>query len=147
MRHGVKKIKFSKGQDAHQALMRKLVLNFIKHGRTEVTLTKAKALKSVVDRLTAKAIRGEPSDKQVLMRYLSHKHAIRAMTDEVVPVMKGRTGGYVSLVKLGPRQGDFAEMVRVEWIEKLQKVQQAEPVKDTQKSTPPAKSVKRVKAL
>ena len=37
MRHGVKKIKFHNGQDSHQALMRKLVLNFINHGKIETT--------------------------------------------------------------------------------------------------------------
>ncbi len=119
MRHGVKKIKFHNGQDSHQALMRKLVLNFIRHGKIETTLLKGKTLKSVVDRLTGKAIRNSVSDRNMLMKYLTTKEAVSYMVDVVAPVMNRRVGGYVTISKLGKRQGDDAEMTQLKWVEEL----------------------------
>lgn len=119
MRHGVKKIKFHNGQDSHQALMRKLVLNFINHGKIETTLHKGKALKSAMDRLTGKAIRNTISDKNMLMKYLTTKEAVSYMVNVVAPAMNKRVGGYVTIAKLGKRQGDDAEMTRLTWVEQF----------------------------
>ena len=120
MRQGVKKIKFHNGQDSHQALMRKLVLNFMSHGKIETTLQKGKALKSTIDRLTGKAIRNSSSDKNMLMKYLTTKKAVSYMVDVVGPAMNKRVGGYVTISKLGKRQGDNAEMTRLTWVEEIQ---------------------------
>lgn len=119
MRHGVHKIKFYNGQDSHQALLRKLVLNFIRHGKIETTLHKGKALKATMDRLTGKAIRHSSSDKNMLMKFLTKKDAVSYMIDVVGPVMNKRTGGYVTIAKLGKRQGDDAEMTRLTWVEEM----------------------------
>jgi large subunit ribosomal protein L17 len=120
MRHGVKKIKFHNGQDSHQALMRKLVLNFMSHGKIETTLLKGMTLKSTMDRLTGKAIRNSVSDKNMLMKYLTTKEAVKYMIDVVAPAMNKRVGGYVTISKLGKRQGDNAEMTRLTWVEEFQ---------------------------
>lgn len=134
MRHGVHKIKFHKGQDSHQALLRKLVLNFIRHGKIETTLHKGKVLKATMDRLTGKAIRNSSSDKNMLMKFLTKKDVVSYMIDVVGPVMNKRIGGYVTIAKLGKRQGDDAEMTRLTWVEEmkamLDKSKKVVPAKD-----------------
>lgn len=118
MKNSIKKIKFRSGQDANQALMRKLSLNFIKHGRIDTTVHKAKALKGHIDRLVHKAQKGRESDKNVLLKHLADKKTVQHMIDHVGPSFK-RTSGFVTIAKLGKRQGDDAEMARLSWIKDM----------------------------
>lgn len=114
MKHGIKKVKFTQGQDSHEALMRKLLLNFVKHGHIETTLKRGKALKAVVDRLVLKAKRGNQSDKNVLLKHLASKKAVDMMIQTIAPSFEGQTG-FVKVSRLGVRQGDAAEVVRMKW--------------------------------
>jgi large subunit ribosomal protein L17 len=127
MRHGVKKTKFHHGQDSHQALTRKLLLNFIQHGKIETTLKRAKVVKSNIDRLTSKSISAAESDKNVLLKVLGDRAAVKKMMLEIAPVFKGEvTGGFVRLERLGQRQGDNAEVARLTWTKEV--VVKTEPV-------------------
>lgn len=149
MKHGVKKIKFNGGRDANRALMRKLALNFLKHGRIDTTLNRGKALKGLIDRLTHKAQRGNQSDKNVLLKHLAQKDAVNYMLETVGPAFKNRQSGFVTIAKLGPRQGDVAEIVRVQWVKNLKPAEVKEVVeKKTTKAKPakaePKKATKKV---
>ena len=116
MKHGIKKIKFNRGQDANQALMRKLITNFIEVGRITTTLSKAKLLKGLIDRLVYKAMQGRESDKNVLLKHFGKKTVVKHMISTVGPAFAGQKSGYTKLFRIGPRQGDNAEMVRLEWV-------------------------------
>lgn len=140
MKHGVKKIKFRGGRDANRALMRKLALNFLKHGRIDTTQNRGKALKSLIDRLTHKAQRGNPSDKNVLLKHLAQKDAVNYMLETVGPAFKKRQSGFVTIAKLGPRQGDVAEMVRVQWVKDLKPADVKEVVEKKTAKAQPAKA-------
>ena|SRR3989344_7755652 len=115
MRHGVKKTKFHKGRDSHRALVRKLVLNFIEHGKLETTLKRAQVVKSTVDSLTYKSLTSSESNKNVLLRQLGDVSATKKMLNEIGPAFKTGTGGFVRLIKLGQRQGDNAEVAQLTW--------------------------------
>ena len=93
MRHGVKKTKFHKGRDSHRALVRKLVLNFIEHGKLETTLKRAQVVKSTVDSLTYKSLTSSESNKNVLLRQLGDVSATKKMLNEIGPAFKTGTGG------------------------------------------------------
>lgn len=137
MKHFVKKIRFSKGQDAHQSIMRKLATNFIRDGKIQTTLTKAKALKSMMDRLTLKAITKRESDKNVLLKHLGDPKVVSHMMNIVGPVFGERRSGFVTMIRVGIRQGDAAEVARIEWTEKVEK--HVKPVKVKVKTVVPAK--------
>ncbi len=126
MKHGIKKVKFKSGQDANQALMRKLVISFVELGRISTTLSKAKAVKSAVDRLVYKATIGKESDKNVLLKYVGSKSVVKYMLGTVGPSLVGQTSGYTRLTKMGPRQGDNAEIARLEWVKPILAEQKVE---------------------
>src|SRR3989338_3037431 len=121
MKHSVKKIKFSKGKDSHEALVRKLVTNFIQNGKIETTLSRAKVLKSTIDSLVYKAIQNKESDRNVLLKHLGDKNVVMLLVKDIAPVFSGRVGGYVRLARKGIRQGDNAEIVQVTWSEEVLK--------------------------
>lgn len=142
MKHGVKKIKFRNGQDSHQALTRKLLLNFIRHGKIETTLKRAKVVKSSIDRLTSKSITGTESSKNVLLRELGDRTAVKKMMNVVAPTFKEGTGGFVRLQRLGQRQGDNAEVALLTWTKDIAGDTSEEPAeKEVKKSSGNKKSV------
>lgn len=138
MKHGIKKIKFRRGQDANQALMRKLSTNFVKHGKLETTLSRAKAVKSSIDSLANKAKERTEARNSLLLSKFGDPKIVEKMFSEVGPSFKNRTGGFVRLTRLGKRQGDNAEMALIEWTKEVAKA--AEPT--TEKKTPAKKTTK-----
>jgi len=135
MKHGIKKIKFKLGQDANQALMRKLVTNFVATGKLSTTGPKAKALKAKLDRLVYKASNGKESDKNVLLRELGSASVVKHMLTVIGPTFVGQTSGFTRMFKVGPRQGDNAEIARLEWVRPIIEVVKAEKVPAGKKVT------------
>lgn len=133
MHHRVKKIKFKKGKDATRATLRKLALNFIKHGKIETTLSRAKILKSLMDKLVAKAKKKTEATKNFLLRRLGEKEAIEKLFNTIAPSFNDRESGFVKLIKLLPRLGDGIGMARLEWVKPIVSVKSSKlKVKNTQ---------------
>ena len=105
MKHKVKKIKFKKGKDSAEATMRKLATNFINNGKITTTLSKAKKLKSFIDRLVFKAKEKKESTKNILLKHLGEEKVINKLFDVVAPKFNDRSSGFVRVIKLGQRWG------------------------------------------
>jgi len=116
MRHGVKKIKFSNGIDANLALTRKLAVNFFLKGKLSTTLSKAKAMKPVIERLIEKMKVKTESNLNYLKQKLDSKEVIEMAYKDISPTIAKINGGYVRVIKLGQRESDGAETARIEWV-------------------------------
>lgn len=116
MRHGVKKIKFSNGIDANRALTRKLAVNFFLKGKLSTTLSRAKAIKPVIERLIEKMKVKTESNLNYLKQKLDNKEVLEIAYKDISPVIAKINGGYVRVVKLGRRESDGAEVGRIEWV-------------------------------
>lgn len=115
MRHGVKKIKFSNGIDANRAIVRKLAVNFFLNGKLSTTLSKAKAIKPVIERLIEKMKVKTEANLNYLKSKLDNKEIIEIAYRDISPVIAKINGGYVRIIKLGQRESDGAEKARIEW--------------------------------
>ena len=115
MRHRVKKIKFSDGYDANRALVRKLAVNFFLKGKLTTTLSKAKAIKPVIEKLIEKMKVKTESNLNYLKQKLDNKGVLEMAYRDISPVIAKINGGYVRIIKLGKRNSDGAEMGKVEW--------------------------------
>ena len=118
MYKGVKKIK--KGKDSNRSIVRKLIVNFILRGKITTTLKRAKIIQSQIDRLVHYAIRNSESDKNQLLKKLNDKNSISKLINQAVPVLKARSSGFTRIKKMGYRLGDGANMVLLEWVEKVE---------------------------
>ena len=115
MRHRDKKVKFQKGKDANEMLMRKLAVNFLEHGHMVTTEKKAKAIKPFLEKCVNKAKRNAQSNHNMLKRHFVDKRHLEALVTQVAPALKSQTSGYLRLKRLEARGSDGAMMMRVEW--------------------------------
>lgn len=109
----VHKVKFVHGRDANQALVKKLVFNFLVYGKLETTVTKAKVLKSRLDSLIYRVKNDKNLNKKVMYKNLNT--LLMNKLRETADGLDNRVGGYVRMVKTGTRVGDGAQMARIEW--------------------------------
>lgn len=124
MRHGVAGYKLSRSKDERSALRRILVKQLFEHERIETTCTKADAVRGQAERLITLAKRGNAAGdadmvhaRRLAAARLSDAEIVKKLFDDIAPRYANRPGGYTRLIKLGPRQGDAAEMVILELVE------------------------------
>jgi large subunit ribosomal protein L17 len=115
MKHGNKKAKFGKGQDANEMLMRKMAYNFFMNGKIVTTETKAKALKSFIEKLTEKVKQRTQSNELYLRRYVTNDDVVDYLYNTVSPTVQERNGGYVRISRLYQRITDGTMMTRMSW--------------------------------
>ena len=106
------------GKDpAHQRLLlANLAAHLFEAGGIVTTETKAKALRPYAEHLITKARRGTIHDRRLVIAKLHDKAVTHKLFAEIAPRYQGRPGGYLRILKLGPRPGDNAPMARVELV-------------------------------
>ncbi len=92
--------------------------SLIEYERISTTKTRARAVLPELDHLVNLAKDGSTSALRRLYAILGNdKGSVKKLSEVLVPRLTDRKSGYVRMVKLGPRVGDNAEMVRLEWVE------------------------------
>jgi len=134
MKHRVFGRKLSRTSNHRKELFKLLVTNLFQHGKITTTEAKAKSIRGLADSLISRAQSGTVAARRILERFFGTKQAVNQLVDGVAPAMKDRTSGFTTMVKLGKRRGDDAEMVRLELISPPLKREVAEkPVKTVAK--------------
>ncbi len=107
------------GRDAahRKALYANLAGALIEHGRIKTTEAKAKAVKPIAEQMITLGRRGDLVARRQAISYLRSRHVVHKLFADVAPRFADRPGGYSRIVKLGPRQGDSAEMVYLELVD------------------------------
>lgn len=118
MRHQVKGKKLSRNSAQRKALFKNLINALVIHGEIKTTESKAKAIRGLVDKLITKGKRGTFQARRLVGAFLQNKIAVNKIVDELSPTFKNRPGGFTKIVRLGPRRGDDAMMVKLELVEK-----------------------------
>lgn len=96
--------------------------------RIITTLAKAKALRKYVEPLITKAKTNTTHSRRQAFVYLQNKEAVTELFGDIAAKVSDRPGGYTRVLKLGPRQGDNAEMALIELVD-FNEYTAAEPTK------------------
>lgn len=105
------------GDAAHQRLMMaNLVASLIAAEGIVTTEAKAKALRPVAEKVITKAKKGGLHRHRQVVSYLNDKEIAAKLFNEIGPRYADRNGGYLRILKLGPRQGDNAPMAKIELV-------------------------------
>ena len=114
MRHRKAGFKLQRNPSARRALLRGLASSVILRDRVITTVTKAKAVKPVVEKMITLGKRDTLHARRQAASYLQTSEAVKRLFDTLAPRFAERSGGYTRIVRLGPRKGDGAEMALVE---------------------------------
>jgi large subunit ribosomal protein L17 len=105
------------GSPQHQKqLMANLAASLIIAEAIVTTETKAKALRPYAEKLVTKAKKGGVHQQRLVVARIHDKDAAAKLFGEIGPRYQDRNGGYLRILKLGPRPGDNAPMARVEFV-------------------------------
>ena len=107
--------KFSRKKSQREALKKSLARSLFLHGKMKTTEAKAKEISSYAQKMITKGKKNDISSRRILAKYFS-KDLVKKLVDEIAPKYKERKGGYVRIIKLGPRKSDGAKMAIIELI-------------------------------
>jgi large subunit ribosomal protein L17 len=98
-------------------MLANLVCSLIKHKRVTTTLAKAKAARSVAEKMVTLSKSGTVHDRRLAAARLHQEDAVKILFNEIAPVQKERRGGYTRIIKLHERQGDASQLAILEWVD------------------------------
>jgi large subunit ribosomal protein L17 len=117
MRHHRAGKKLGRDASHRKALYANLAGSLIEHGRIKTTEAKAKAVKPFAEQMITLGKRGDLHARRLALAELRSQDVVHVLFAEVAPRFADRPGGYTRIVKLGPRQGDAADMVFLELVD------------------------------
>ena len=117
MRHHKSGRKLGRDASHRKALYANLTSALIEHGRIKTTVAKAKEVRPVAEEMITLGRRGDVPARRQALKFLRSQDVVHKLFSEVGPRFSDRPGGYSRIVKLGPRQGDAAEMAYLELVD------------------------------
>ena len=117
MRHLKRTAKLGRTSPHRNAMLSNLVCSLIIHKRVTTTLAKAKAARSVAEKMVTLGKSGTIHDRRIAAARLHQEDAVKILFNEIAPVQKERKGGYTRIMRLGQRQGDACQLAILEWVD------------------------------
>ena len=129
MRHLKRTAKLGRTGTHRNAMLANLVCSLIKHRRIQTTLAKAKAARSVAEKMITLGKSGTVHDRRLAAGRLHSEEAAKILFNELAPVFKDRRGGYTRIVQMHQRNGDSAQLAILEWVDAP--IEAAPPAEET----------------
>lgn len=117
MRHRKQTAKLGRTGTHRNAMLANLVCSLIKHKRIKTTLAKARAARSVAEKMVTLGKTGTIHARRLAAARLHQEDAVKILFAEIAPSHKDRNGGYTRIIKMLRRQGDAAEEAILEWVD------------------------------
>jgi len=116
MRHRNKVKTLDRNKEAREMMLRNLAASVLIYEKVKTTKTKAKAVRSLVEKAVTISKKGDLASRKRLIAMLPQKNAVKKAMEVIGDRYKGRSGGYTRIIRLGSRQGDGAEIVQIELV-------------------------------
>lgn len=121
------------GPTHERMILSNLSQQLFEHKRITTTVTKAKRLRPVAERMITFAKRGDLASRRRVMRQLTDKSVVHELFTSIAAAMEGRDGGYTRITKIGNRKGDNAPMAVIELV--MEPVAKKETVAEAERAT------------
>ena len=103
---------------ASRMAMLRAMVTFLQKGRIETTVTRAKEVRAMTEKMITIAKNPTLANKRLVFAFLTKEDVAKKLFDEIAPAYAEVNGGYTRIVKTGARRGDAAEMAIIELIKK-----------------------------
>jgi len=105
--------KLGRPTDHRMAMLRGLVTYLLENDKIETTVTRAKEVRSLADKMITLGKTNTLHSRRQAMAFITKEDVVKKLFDQIAPEYKDRNGGYTRVLKTGPRRGDGAEMAIV----------------------------------
>ncbi len=99
------------------AMYRNLVTDLLRYEHLATTQAKAKEVRGLAEKIITLGKREDLHARRQALAFVSDKKVVAKVFEELANRYSERPGGYTRIIKLGPRLGDAAPMVRLELVE------------------------------
>ncbi len=108
--------KLGRTSDHRKAMLRAMVTFLLENGRIETTVTRAKEVRSMAEKMITTAKTNDLHSRRQVLAYVTKEDVVKKLFDEIAPKYAEVKGGYTRIIKIGPRRGDAAEMAIIELV-------------------------------
>ena len=108
--------KLGRPTDHRASMLRGLVTYLLENGKIETTVTRAKEVRAMAEKMITIAKEPTLTTKRQVLAYVTKESVVKKLFDEIAPKYKDVNGGYTRIIKTGPRRGDAAEMCIIELV-------------------------------
>ena len=120
MRHRKKTVKLGRTSAHRNELLANLVCALIDNKRIKTTQPKAKAARSLAEKMITLGKKGTLAARRQAISTLKNEKSVKELFDVVAPGFASRAGGYTRIIKLGRRISDSSAMVLLEWVDSVE---------------------------
>lgn len=118
MRHANHKYRLNVAPEHRKSMMKNLSVSILEHGKIKTTLSRAKALKSFIEKLVTLSKEDSVANRRLAYRKLNNREAVTRLFTEIGPKFVQRPGGYTRIYKLADgRIGDGAKLGIIAFVE------------------------------
>ncbi|MDL2325009.1 50S ribosomal protein L17 [Ruminococcaceae bacterium OttesenSCG-928-A16] len=108
--------KLGRTSEHRRAMLRAMVTYLFENGRIETTVTRAKEVRAVAEKMVTLGKKDDLHSKRQVFSYITKETVAKKVIDEIGPQYADRTGGYTRITKIGVRRGDAAPMAVIELV-------------------------------
>lgn len=90
--------------------------DLLREGRITTTENRAKEARRLAEKMITLGKRGDLHARRQALEVIIDEDVVTKLFEEIAPRYEARNGGYTRILKLGPRQGDNAEVVYLELV-------------------------------
>lgn len=108
--------KLGKPTAARMAMLRQQVTDLLATGRIETTITRAKEVRPLAERMITLGKKKGLANYRLALRFITREDVAKKVFDEYAAKYADRNGGYTRIVRLGARRGDAAERAIIELV-------------------------------
>ena len=101
--------KLGKTTDQRRAMLRQQVTDFLDNGKMETTVTRAKEIKPLAEKMITLGKKGDLAAYRQAMAFVTREDVVKKVFKEIAPGYAERSGGYTRLTRTGFRRGDRAD--------------------------------------
>ena len=112
----LKNRKLGRTSDQRKAMLRAMVTYLLENGQIKTTLTRAKEVQPVAEKMITLAKANTLSSYRQAQSYITKEDVANKLFKEIGPKYADRNGGYTRIVKIGARRGDAAEMAIIQLV-------------------------------
>ena len=132
--------KLGRPTDQRKAMLRGMVTLLLENGQLVTTVTRAKELRSVADKMITLGKKNTLASRRAALAFITKESVVTKVFTEYASLYADRNGGYTQVFRMGQRRGDGAEIAVIKMVDymkpasddaKAKKAEKAAKVEET----------------